>query len=175
MYRVSWHDAWSYADWLTDQTGEEYRLLSEAEWEYVARAGSSTARYWGDSVYEQCRYANGYDANGQAEFDYDFLNPVGCRDRQGRTAPVGSYLPNDLGLYDVLGNVWEWVDDCWNEDYENAPMDGRPWYSGDCSLRVRRGGAYLEESRDLRSATRSVGYPDTQHHRWGFRIARTLN
>ena len=83
-----------YADWLTELTGVEYRLLSEAEWEYVARAGTRTARYWGDGTREQCQYANGDSS-------------VGCRDRQEYTAPVGSYRPNGLGLYDVLGNLWE--------------------------------------------------------------------
>ena len=130
VINVSWHDAWAYADWLTERTGEEYRLLSEAEWEYVARAGTETARYWGESAQQQCQYANGYDAVAQAELGIDWMDPVGCRDRQANTAPVGSYRPNALGLYDVLGNVREWVDDCWNDSYEGAPTDGSPRYTG---------------------------------------------
>ena len=92
---VNWEDAWLYADWLTEQTGEQYRLLSESEWEYVARAGTLTARYWGETDREQCQYANGYDANGHAEYGFD-RDMVGCRDRQPHTAPVGSFPPNGL-------------------------------------------------------------------------------
>ena len=174
VYRVSWHDAWLYADWLTEQTGREYRLLSEAEWEYVARAGTHTSRYWGDSDRDQCRYANGYDATGEATLGFDFQNPVGCRDRQGRSAPVGSYQPNGFGLHDVLGNLLEWVDDCWNEGYDGAPTDGSSWYSGDCSLRVHRGGDYTDISRHLRSARRTRNSPGLRHYSRGFRVARSI-
>ena len=173
MIRVSWYDAWAYADWLTERTGDEYRLLSEAEWEYVARAGTETARYWGESAQQQCQYANGYDAVAHAEHGLDF-NPVGCRDRQANTAPVGSFRPNAFGLYDVLGNVSEWVDDCWNDSYEGALTDGSPRYTGDCSLRVARGGSWLHSPDFLRSAYRTRTPPGlrTGH---GFRLARTIN
>ena len=92
---VNWKDAWRYADWLSEQTGEEYRLLTEAEWEYVARAGTRTPHHWGEGELGrmQCRYANGND------------DDLGCWDRHGITAPVGTYLPNAFGLYDVAGNV----------------------------------------------------------------------
>ena len=173
VINVHWEDAWQYADWLTEQTGEEYRLLSEAEWEYVARAGTRTERYWGDAEREQCRYANGYDANGHLEHGLDW-EPVGCRDRQASTAPAGSYLPNGFGLYDVLGNVFEWVDDCYG-DYEDAPADGRSSYEGYCSLRVLRGGSWLSAPRNLRSASRyrsPAGFRDSYD---GFRVARTMN
>ena len=108
VMEVNWEDAWLYADWLTEQTGEGYRLLTEAEWEYVARADTRTPRYWEGAEREQCRHANGYDANGRAEhgFDRDF---VGCRDRQPNTAPVGSYRPNGFRLSISLGtcgNGW---------------------------------------------------------------------
>ena len=171
---VSWDDAWAYADWLTDQTGQEYRVLSEAEWEYVARAGTETARYWGESAQQQCQYANGYDAVGHAERGWD-LNPVGCRDRQAYTAPVGSYRPNGFGLYDVLGNVYEWVDDCWNLSYEGALTDGSPRYTGDCSLRVLRGSSWDRAPDYLRSAGRlgfRAGYRGSMI---GFRVARTID
>ncbi len=161
---VSWDNAWRYADWLTAQTGEEYRLLSEAEWEYVARARTETARYWGDSESEQCRYANGDD------------DDLSCSDGYfEKTAPVGSFQPNGFRLYDVLGNVWEWVDDCWNEDYEGAPFDGSTWYRGDCSQRVLRGGSWNYDPDYLRSALRSwlqAGYRNDLN---GFRLARTIN
>ena len=174
VINVSWNDAWAYADWLTDQTGEEYRLLSEAEWEYAARAGTETARYWGESAQQQCQYANGYDAVGHAEHEIEGRDLVGCRDRQANTAPVGSYRPNAFGLYDVLGNVAEWVDDCSNARYEGAPDDGTPTYLGDCTLRVFRGGAWGFPPRSLRSAYR-LGFraSNRQANDLGFRVART--
>ena len=171
---VSWDDAWRYADWLTERTGEEYRLLSESEWEYVARARTETERYWGESERQQCQHANGYDAVGHAKHSFSW-NPIGCRDRQADTAPVGSYRPNSFGLYDVLGNVSEWVDDCWNSNYEGAPFDGSAWYEGDCSRRVLRGGSWRNGPGLLRSAFRrwySAGYRDLS---FGFRLARTIN
>ena len=103
---VSWEDAQAYVRWLSEETGKRYRLLSEAEWEYVARGGTSMARYWGESEAEQCRHANGADA------DTGFEWVVSCHDGYARTAPVGQYEANGYGLYDVLGNVWEWTQDC---------------------------------------------------------------
>ena len=172
--RVSWDDAWRYADWLTEQTGEEYRLLSEAEWEYVARGGTGTARYWGDSERQQCQHANGYDAVGHAKHNLS-RNPIGCRDRQADTAPVGSYRPNSFGLYDVVGNVWEWVDDCWNRVYRGAPTDGSAWFGGDCSQRALRGGAWNHEPDVLRSAFRNWYPAGLRNSSNGFRVARTMN
>ena len=131
---VSWRDAHAYAEWLSRQTGKTYRLLSEAEWEYVARAGTTTARYWGERETGQCRYVNGADS--RTDFDWR----IGCDDGYARTAPVGSYQQNGFGLYDVLGNAWEWVQDCGNESYAGAPSDGRAWERGDCGRRVLRGG-----------------------------------
>ena len=174
VIKVSWDDAWAYADWLTEQTGEEYRLLTEAEWEYVARAGTSTAWYWGKSSQQQCQHANGYDAFGHAAHGFDW-SYVGCRDRQAHTAPVGSFRPNTFGLHDVLGNVWEWVDDCWNEDYEGAPTDGRSWYEGDCSQRVLRGGSWFDPPWSLRSARRISRSAGHSLFYFGFRVARTIN
>ena len=170
---VHWEHAWQYADWLAEQTGEEYRLLSEAEWEYVARAGTRTPRHWGDTEREQCRYANGWDASALIETGNRW-EAVGCRDRQIFTAPVGSYEPNGFGLYDVLGNVSEWVDDCANEGYEGAPSDGSAWYTGDCSRRVSRGGNWHHAPNELRSAER-YDYPgDFRNGSLGFRVARTV-
>ena len=165
---VSWEDAQAYVRWLSKETGERYRLLSEAEWEYVARGGTSTARYWGESEAEQCRHANGADAGTGSEW------VVSCHDGYARTAPVGSYVANAFGLHDVLGNVWEWTQDCWNESYQGAPSDGRAWESGECGHRVLRGGSWLYIPWDLRSASRnwnSVGYRLIVN---GFRLARTL-
>ena len=133
---VSWDDAQAYVRWLSEETGEAYRLLSEAEWEYVARAGTTTARYWGESEAGQCRYANGADAGTGFEW------AVSCHDGHARTAPVGRYEANAFGLYDVLGNVLEWTADCWNESYAGAPSNGGAWESGECTRRVLRGGSW---------------------------------
>ena len=153
VMNVSWEDAQEYVRWLSRETGQRYRLLSEAEWEYVARAGTQTARYWGESESGQCRYGNGYDRDGHAELEF-IWEPVTCSDGYVRTAPVGLFEPNAFGLYDVLGNVWEWTQDCWNDNYSGAPPDGSAWRSGDCSRRVLRGGSWVFGPGNLRSALR---------------------
>ena len=165
---VNWDDAQSYVRWLSRETGERYRLLSESEWEYVARAGTRTARYWGESESGQCRYGNGADAS--TTFDWR----VSCSDGHARTSPVGSYTKNGFGLHDVLGNAWEWVQDCWNEDYAGAPGNGRAWERGDCSQRVVRGGSWVDKPRNLRSAVRYGFASGDRDYDVGFRIARTL-
>ena len=175
---VGWNDAKAYVEWLSRKTGEEYRLLSESEWEYVARAGTGTARYWGESETGQCRYANGADAST----DLDWR--TGCNDGHAETAPVGTYEANGFGLRDVLGNVWEWVEDCWNESYRGAPVDGSAWTSGDCKSRMLRGGSWFLGPQHLRSAVRDWrGIGDWSSHQngdrsfpdVGFRVARTLD
>ena len=169
---VEWDHAWQYADWLSRITGHVYRLLSEAEWEYAARAGTRSARYWGDSPNAQCQYANGYDATAHSELDYDFLDMIGCRDGHVREAPVGSFQPNGWGLYDVLGNTAEWVDDCWNRSYDGAPTEGSSWYTGNCEMRGVRGEDAGGEPQDLRSANRAFGQLGLNHY--GFRVARSV-
>src|SRR5262249_4655014 len=126
VVNVTWEDAQQYANWLSMMTGKRYRLLTEAEWEYAARAGRSTGYYWGDQV-----------GSGNA-------NCNGCESQwdNQETAPVGSFKPNDFGLYEMLGNVWQWVQDCYNPSYELAPTDGSAWLKGDCSRRIRRGGGW---------------------------------
>ena len=165
---VNWKDAQAYVRWLSDQTGEAYRLLSEAEWEYVARAGTTTARYWGESEAGQCRYANGADAST------GFKWAVSCHDVHARTAPVGRYEANAFGLYDVLGNVWEWTQDCRNKSYAGAPSNGGAWESGECTRRVLRGGSWGNGPWDLRSAFRSGSTAGSRSDIFGFRLARTL-
>ena len=181
---VSWEDAQGYVRWLSRETGQRYRLLTEAEWEYVARAGAETARYWGESESVQCRYANGSDVSyAQAVRESRLLRGdstrfdagVGCDDGFNGTAPVGSYEPNAFGLYDVLGNAWEWTEDCWNETYAGAPTDGRAWRSGDCSRRVLRGGSWSSEPDVLRSADRDRLPAGLRFDFFGFRLARTIN
>ena len=169
---VNWEDAKAYARWLSDETGEGYRLLSESGWEYVARGGSGTARYWGEDG--QCRYANGGDRSVKGRYSDWKWEVASCDDGHVHTAPVGSFAPNGFGLYDVLGNVWEWVEDCWNGSYAGAPSDGRAWESGDCGRRVLRGGSWSNGPRGLRSAYRDGDTSGDRDGYNGFRVARTL-
>ena len=172
VMNVSWDDAKAYVRWLSRKTGKEYRLLSESEWEYVARAGTKTARYWGESERGQCRYANGADR--EAKRHNSGWTTVDCDDGHYRTAPVGTYEANGYKLHDVLGNVWEWVEDCWNGSYSGAPTDGSAWESGDCSRRVVRGGSWDDEPWYLRSALRFRFTSGFRYVNVGFRVARTL-
>ncbi len=153
VINVSWEDAQAYVRWLRRKTGKEYRLLSEAEWEYAARAGTTTRYSLGD-------YLSPREAN------YD--------ETAGKTQPAGSYAPNGFGLYDMHGNVTEWVQDCWNNNYAGAPTDGRAWESGGCADRVLRGGFWYLNSRYLRSADRSRNAAWFRNYGFGFRVARTL-
>ena len=140
---VSWDDAKAYAGWLSRKTGEQYRLLSESEWEYAARAGTSTAWHWGAGESGQCRYANGADKAAKKRYS-KWKNIASCNDKHVHTSPVGTYQPNGFGLYDMSGNVWEWVEDCWHGSYGGAPTDRSAWTrGGDCSKRVLRGGSWL--------------------------------
>ena len=151
---ASWKEAWSYALWLFRRTGKKYRLLSESEWEYVARAGTQGRYHFGRAI-------TPHEAN------YNKLN--------GGTTPVGSYPANSFGLYDVHGNVWEWTQDCWNDGYAGAPADGGVWESGDCERRVMRGGSWYLEPRHLRSALRIGIVSAYRVDDVGFRVARTLD
>jgi formylglycine-generating enzyme required for sulfatase activity len=163
VINVSWQDAQTYAKWLSEQTGKHYRLPTEAEWEYAARAGTTTSRYWGDTASDACRFANMDDA------------AHGCKDGQRRTGPVGSYEANAFGVYDILGNVWEWTEDCRHENYDGAPEDGSAWtQGGDCNLRVMRGGSWDDGPDVVRSAYRARGSPGGRFNGLGFRLARTL-
>ena len=139
---VSWEDAQAYVRWLSRKTGERYRLLSESEWEYVARGGTRTSRYWGDGESGQCSHANGADRALKRRGDWKW-EIVSCDDGHSHTAPMGSFSANAFGLHDVMGNVWEWVEDCWHESYAGAPADGGAWtVGGDCERRVLRGGSW---------------------------------
>ena len=169
---VNWSDARAYVEWLSRKTGEGYRLLSESEWEYVARGGTETARYWGESESGQCRYANGADR--EAKRHNSRWTTVDCDDGYYRTSPVGRYEANGFGLRDVLGNVWEWVEDCWNGSYRGAPTDGSAWESGRCGRRVLRGGSWSDGPGDLRSAGRGWNTTGGRVDIVGFRVARTL-
>lgn len=167
---VNWRDARAYAIWLSRKTGKQYRLLSEAEWEYAARAGASTRYSWGDEIGRN--RANCIDC--------------GSRWNGNGTAPVGSFSANKFGLHDMHGNVWEWVADCRNASYENAPANESVWMEDDCSSRIFRGGSWRSFSSELRSANRGgqayVSMPGSRRIKpfkrrlyiIGFRVAREL-
>ena len=161
VINVSWEDAQSYVKWLSRITGKTYRLLSEAEYEYAARAGTQTKYPWGDDI----------KLNGKAMANCD-----GCGSQwdNKQTAPVGSFAANAFGLYDMVGNVWAWTEDCWNGDYKGTRADGAPWKSGDCCYRVVRGGSWSYVPDDLRSAYRLWVNSDNRDYDLGFRVARTL-
>ena len=180
---MSWNDAQSYVRWLSSEMGHGYRLPSESEWDYAARGGRETARYWGEGAAEQCRYANGLDASTRRSHctvaGLHIRGCVDCNDGYAATSPVGSFGANGYGLHDVLGNVWEWTEDCWNKDYQGesyrgAPADGGAWTSGDCSRRVLRGGSWESEPRYFRVAGRYGESTSDRDHVSGFRVVRTL-
>jgi formylglycine-generating enzyme required for sulfatase activity len=155
VINVSWDDAMRYVGWLSKLTGQNYRLLSKAEWEYTARAGTTTSYSFGRDETALGNYA-WYDKNSNKG-----------------THPVGEKTANAFGLFDMHGNVWEWVEDCY-ESYKRTPVDGSAWTKGDCSRRVVRGGAWFNPPRDLRSASRVWSTTVNRTYVLGFRVARTL-
>ena len=165
---VSWNDAQAFVKWLNGVAGDNYRLPTEAEWEYAVRAGSSTKYHFGNDESQLCRYANHADRRT----DFGRKNES-CSDGVGKsTAEVGRYQPNSYGLHDMHGNVSEWARDCWNDSYHGAPTDGITWTSGDCSRRVVRGGSWYSHLSYLGSATRSWHYRATPTFSNGFRLAQ---
>jgi len=169
---VSWNDAVDYVTWLSAHTGVAYRLPSEAEWEYAARAGAQGQHYWPGDRASGCRYANMADMTAAA--DYPEWDTVACDDGHVVSAPVGSFDPNAFGLHDTLGNVWEWVQDCWNDSYRGAPADGSAWLAGDCRERVLRGGAATGLPNEVRLSQRGVNDPDLRAVYNGLRVVVTL-
>lgn len=167
---VSWDDAQSYIKWLRSTTGQNYRLLSEAEWEYAARSGTDTSFSFGDDIAQLCKYANGADKETTSIVQRNERCSDGFADK---TAPVGSFLPNAFGLHDMHGNVWEWVADCRTDQYAGA--DGaQPASHTECSERVVRGGSWAVIPRGLRSAFRAFLKPDYHDDDVGFRVVRDL-
>jgi formylglycine-generating enzyme required for sulfatase activity len=153
VINVSWEDAQAYIAWLKKQTGKPYRLPSEAEWEYAARAGTTTRYRWGDAIPpENANYGGNV----------------------GQTTEVGRYPANVWGLHDTSGNVWEWVEDRYHGSYDGAPRDGSAWFTGTESARVVRGGSWISEPRGLRSADRNRYEPGNRFDYLGFRVARML-
>jgi formylglycine-generating enzyme required for sulfatase activity len=178
VVNVSATDATAYAAWLSRKTGKAYRLPSEAEWEYAARAGATTARFWGDDRDRTaaCGYANVADETLRENF---FAQPdrdrfFACDDSYAATSPVGKFHRNGFGLYDMLGNVWQWTADCYSNGYSGAPSDGSAWTTGDCDRRVLRGGSWAAIPRFLRAGTRSRIGTDKRGNDAGFRLARIL-
>ena len=168
VINVSWEDAVAYGDWLSRMTGKPYRLPSEAEWDYAARARSETWRFWGDDPNQACRYANVADQSfRQAGYVGDIHD---CDDGQPVTVEAGFFEANGFGLYDMLGNVWEWVRDCPASD-ENTPVDGSAWTEEPGAARVVRGGSWNNEPRRVRAAVRNRNAPHNRNNNLGFRLA----
>jgi formylglycine-generating enzyme required for sulfatase activity len=156
VINVSWDEAQRYVAWLSSMTGKSYRLLSEAEWEYAARAGTTTRYSFGDDEAELGQYA-WYRENSN-----------------NRAHPVGEKMPNAFGVFDMHGNVWEWVEDCYHDAYEGAPVDGATWTTGGCAARVIRGGSWNDDPRNLRSAERDRDLAVDRASGLGFRVGRAL-
>jgi formylglycine-generating enzyme required for sulfatase activity len=165
VINVSWEDAKAYIGWLSKQSGKPYRVPTEAEWEYAARAGTTTPFPFGATITTQQANCDGnYAYGGGSKGEY----------RQQMVA-VRSFPANPWGLHEVPGNVWEWVEDCYHDSYQGAPQDGSAWTSGQCSTRVLRGGAWYNPPWELRSAVR-IGYRSgSRSNTVGFRVARTLD
>ncbi len=180
MINVSWDDARAYVRWLARKTGRDYRLPSESEWEYAARAGTTTAFHFGDRISpSQANYDGSYSYSPKTRpsgtrFLTRARNLGRAKGRYRATVAVGSFPANAFGLHDVHGNVWEWVEDCWNGSYGGAPSDGNAWTTGDCDSRVLRGGSWNYDPWNLRAASRVKYHSGIRLYGDGFRIARTL-
>jgi formylglycine-generating enzyme required for sulfatase activity len=176
---LNWNDAKAYVEWLARVTRKAYRLLTESEWEYAARArtepGSYPRYFFGNDDWALCRYGNGADQTtrstepGAANWA---VSP--CTDGYTHTSPVGSFLANDFGLYDMFGNAWQWTEDCFNDNYGGALSDGSAWTFNDCSRRVLRGGAWDDNPPSVRSAVRNRVPANFRNTTYGFRVGRTL-
>ena len=165
VINVIWRDAHEYVKWLSRKTGKQYRLLSEAEWEYAARAGTTTPFHFGSTI-----------STSQANYDGNYAYGGGTKGvNRGKTIPVGSFPANRFGLHDMHGNAYEWVEDCWKRNYRGAPSDGSARTSGYCSPGVQRGGSWNSLPRNLRSANRFEADSGYRHNFSGFRVARTID
>ena len=171
---IDWHDAAAYAEWLSVRTGQTYRLPSEAEWEYAAKAGSRTLRPWGNDPNRGCRDVNANDRRTAARYPLGWSG-VDCDDGFADVAPVGSLRPNAFGVYDMLGNVWEWAEDCSTLDYVGRPRDARPWvWDGGCKRRIQRGGGWSTGPERSRPGFHGDGSADDRADFAGFRVVREL-
>lgn len=175
---VSWRDASAYAEWLARRTGQRYRLPTEAEWEYAARAGTTADYFWerapGEGLTRACEYANVYDRAGAAANAFNWA-PFDCDDGYSHAAPVGSFRPNAFGLHDMIGNVWEWTADCYAAPYPPAPLDGSAVQAaGACAKRAVRGGSWITRPSRQRVSFRGRDPEDALYSFFGFRVARDL-
>ncbi len=170
VVNVSWEDAVAFAKWLSEKSGQTFRLPTEAEWEYAARAGSNQSRFWGNDPNEACKYANVADITAKKQWAK--WTTFTCDDGFAVSAPVGSFTPNKYGLYDVLGNAWEWCEDVYNsEAYTKLPKDN-PVYGGSGEYRVMRGGGWSNGPLGIRSSHRVGLSPDFGHQSLGFRLVK---
>jgi formylglycine-generating enzyme required for sulfatase activity len=162
---VSWQEATAYAAWLSQKTGHHYRLPSEAEWEYAARAGTTTAYWWGTQAsHEFANYGTDECCDGMIQ----------GRDQWFYTSPAGAMPANAFGLRDMSGNIFQWMQDCWHSDFAGAPADGSAWVTGDCEQRTQRGSSWHAAQRFLRVAYRVSWKYDGRNIYGGFRVARDL-
>ena len=169
---VSWRDAKAYANWLGERTGKAYRLPTEAEWEYAAKAGAKGERFWGDDANRACGYANVGDRAILKALPGRTIHD--CTDGFTYTAPVARFRPNPFGLYDILGNVWEWVEDCADNRYTETPTDGSAALFGNCDFRASRGASWLLPPASVRASNRGRRNIDMRNTNYGFRVVRPL-
>ena len=171
-------DVRDYSAWLSKTTGARYRVPSEAEWEYAARGGTTTVQTWGDTMDEMCRFANASDrtrADVHTRVRDEPTRFFECRDGYVYTAPVGSFPPNAYGLYDMVGNIWEWVEDCFIVGYAGAPADGSVRYDpNNCERLIVRGGGWYARNWFMRPAGRSREHPDYRSTTLGLRVVREI-
>jgi sulfatase modifying factor 1 len=171
---VSWNDAKAYVAWLSQITNKRYRLLTEAEWEYAARAGTTTSRFWGESSGAACEWANTFDLDAAEEYPFPWF-PATCRDGYADLAPVGQFKPNAFGLYDMIGNVWEWTEDCWAATHIGRPRDGSAWtWDAGCDMHTTRGGGWLSAPERNRIAWPGRDPIEKRNTQFGLRVARDL-
>ena len=169
---ISWNDAQAFIIWLNQITDQHYRLPTEAEWEYAARAGTTTKYSFGNNSEYLCEFANGYDLSGGRLNMFPGFKFSDCDDGYVYTAPVGKFKANYFGLFDMHGNVFEWVEDCWHENYLGAPTDGSAWLeNADCDLRTRRGASWDYEPDWMVITIRYREPRNHSYHNRGFRLA----
>ncbi len=172
VVNVSWEDAVTFAKWLSQKSGQTYRLPTEAEWEYAARSGSKQSRFWGSNPDAACKYANVADLTAKKQRPK--WTTFFCDDGFAVSAPVGSFTANNYGLNDMLGNVWEWCEDVYNsEAYGKLPKDN-PVYQGSGEYHVMRGGGWSNGPLGIRSSHRVGLSPDFGHHALGFRLVKNV-
>ena len=174
VINISWDEAKRYVEWLARMTGKPYRLLTEAEWEYAARAGATTTYSFGSDERDLCDHANFADLTLRKVVPAGWVTSDACEDKQTVTAIVGSYSANAFGLFDMHGNVQEWTEDCYMNNYDGAPTDGSARQTTDCKQRVARGGSWSSGPQNLRAAYRGWNSPDLRYNYVGFRVGRSL-